>query len=91
MAEVNKKLVEGVKVLNNKTKKKKRRRRFIDVDVWRSQFGIVSERAIYDIYAQRFNVELHNMKKYSFPHCVNALRKLEDPDYIAPEYSMNRS
>lgn len=67
-------------------KKKKARKKFIAVDVWRSQFGPVSERAIYDIYAQKFNVELHNMRKYSFPHCVNALRKLEDPTYEAPGY-----
>ena len=74
---------------NNKVvskNKKKARKRFIAVNVWRSQFGPVSERAIYDIYAQKFNIELHNMKKYSFPHCVNALRKLEDPTYETPSY-----
>ena len=63
---------------NKKNNKKRRpRKRFIAVDVWQTKFGPVSERAVYDIYAQKFNVELHNMKKYSFPHCVNALRKLE--------------
>lgn len=67
-----------------KPKNKKPRKRFIAVDVWQSKFGPVSERAVYDIYSQKFNVELYNMKKYSFPHCVNALRTLEDPDYVAP-------
>jgi hypothetical protein len=47
----------------------------------------VSERAIYDIYSQKFNVELHNMKKYSFSQCVNALRLLEDPTYVEPTNS----
>jgi hypothetical protein len=67
-------------------KAKKARKKFLEVDVWRSQFGPVSERAVYDIYSQKFNVESHNMKKYSFPHCVNALRLLENPEYIAPDY-----
>lgn len=67
-------------------KRKTTRKRFVAVDVWQTHFGPVSERAVYDIYSQKFNVELRNMKKYSFPHCINALRKLEDPDYIAPTY-----
>ena len=73
------------KVPSNKRKvNKKPRKRFIAVDVWQSKFGPVSERAVYDIYSQKFNVELHNMKKYSFSQCVNALRLLEDPTYVAP-------
>lgn len=75
------------KVDQSKKKKRKPRKRFLQVDVWQTQFGPVSERAVYDIFAQRFNVELHNMKKYSFPDCVNALRKLENPDYMAPTYA----
>ena len=65
-------------------KNKKQRKRFLAVDVWRSQFGPVSVRAIYDVYAQKFNVEMHNMKNYSFSQCINALRKLEDEEYKAP-------
>lgn len=61
-------------------KNRKPRKRFIAVDVWQKQFGPVSERAVYDIYSQKFNVELHNMKKYSFQHCVNALRELESQE-----------
>ena len=74
--------------MENKVNKKKGkvRKRFVAVNVWQAQFGPVSERAIYDIYSQKFNVELYNMKKYSFPHCVNALRKLEDPTYQASNY-----
>lgn len=72
-------------------KTRRPRKRFIAVDVWQTKFGPVSERAVYDIYSQKFNVELHNMKKYSFPHCVNALRLLEDPEYVAPSYGRNNN
>lgn len=71
---------------NFKGRKKRPRKRFLAVDVWQTQFGPVSERAVYDVYAQKFNVESHNMRKYSFPDCVNSLRKLEDPTYKAPSY-----
>ena len=75
----------GVKIVERKSKSKKKiRKRFAGVDVWRSQFGPVSVRAIFDVYSQRFNVEIHNMKKYSLQHCIDALRKLEDPDYTPP-------
>ena len=67
-----------------KKSNKKPRKRFTDVDVWQTKFGPVSERAVYDIYSQKFNIELYNMKRYSFSQCVNALRLLEDPTYIAP-------
>ena len=69
--------MENSKTVSKPVVKRKPRKRFIAVDVWQKQFGPVSERAVYDIYAQRFGVELHNMKKYSFTHCVTALRKLE--------------
>lgn len=76
--------MDNKKVPSKKRTNKKPRKRFVAVSVWQKKFGPVSERAIYDIYSQKFNVELHNMKKYSFSHCVNALRLLEDPAYIAP-------
>lgn len=76
--------MENKKVPNKKRSNKKPRKRFVAVDVWQAKFGPVSERAVYDIYSQKFNVELHNMKKYSFSQCVNALRLLEDPTYVAP-------
>lgn len=75
----------------NTSNKKRPRKRFVAVNVWQTQFGPVSERAVYDIYSQKFNVELYNMKKYSFPHCVNALRKLEDPTYQAPGDSVSEN
>lgn len=75
---------------NKKTNKKLTpRKRFTAVDVWQTKFGPVSERAVYDIYSQRFNVELHNMKKYSFPHCIKALRDLNDPTLGTPPESIN--
>lgn len=70
-----------------KVKKKKARRKFTDVDVWQKEFGSISVRAVFDVFSTKFKVETHNMKNYSFSDCVNALRKLEDPDYIAPSYS----
>ena len=76
--------MENKKVPSKKRSNKKPRKRFVAVNVWQTKFGPVSERAVYDIYSQKFNVELHNMKKYSFSQCVNALRLLEDPTYIAP-------
>jgi len=69
----------------NQDKNKKAKKRFIAVDVWQTEFGPVSVRAVYDVYAQKFNVELHNVQKNSFQHCINALRSLEDPDYIPPQ------
>ena len=76
--------MDNKKVVSKKTRRP--RKRFVAVDVWQTKFGPVSERAVYDLYSQKFNVELHNMKKYSFPHCVNSLRSLEDPEYVAPSY-----
>ena len=71
---------------SNKSNKSKRaaRKRFVSVDVWQSKFGPVSERAIYDVYSQRFKVQLYNMKNYSFFHCVKALRELGDPTLGTP-------
>lgn len=66
--------------------KRRPRKRFLEVDVWRPVFGPVSVKAIYDVYCQKFNVDMRNKSRYSFQHCVNALRKLEDPDYISPDY-----
>lgn len=63
------------------TKLKRKKRRFLEVDVWQKEFGEMSVKAIYCIYSQKFNIEPRDMKKYSFSHCVNALRKLENPDY----------
>lgn len=70
--------MENIKSVKKAVVNKGSRKRFIAVNVWQTEFGPVSERAIYDIYAQKFGVELHNMKKYSFTHCVTALRKLEE-------------
>ena len=75
MAQVNKNTVD----------KKKEKKRFLEVDVWRKTFGPVSVRAIYDVFSQKMKVEPHNMKNYTLPMCINALRKLEDPTYEAPK------
>ncbi len=64
--------------------KNKRTKRFLAVDVWRTHFGEVSARAIYDVYATTFGIAPQNMHKYSFTQCVNGLRRHEDPDYLDP-------
>tara|TARA_R110000851_G_scaffold258259_1_gene410683 strand:- start:530 stop:739 length:210 start_codon:yes stop_codon:yes gene_type:complete len=56
-------------------KVKKTRQMYLDVDVFRSKFGPVSEKAVYDVFQTTFKVESHNMKKHSFSHCLQALRK----------------
>ena len=64
-------------------KTKRVRKKFLEVDVWQKQFGIVSVKAIFDIYSQKFKDD--EGKKISFSHCVNSLRKLEDPNYKVPK------
>lgn len=66
-------------------KRKKQRQRFLQVDVWRSEFGPVSVRAIYDVFQQKKGIETHNLKNHSFSECVNFLRMLEDENYIPPK------
>jgi len=58
----------------------------VSVDVWASSFGEVAEAAIIALYAKTFGVSRKNMDKYDFRHCVNSLRKKEDPSYEIPEY-----
>jgi hypothetical protein len=73
-----------IKMANKKELKeeiKRTRKKFLDVDVWRSHFGAVSVTAIYDVFMSRFNIEKHKLKNYSFSHCVESLRKLEDEEY----------
>ena len=44
---------------------------------------------LYDVYSQRFGVELYKMKKFSFQHCVKALRDLNDPTLGAEVVDIN--
>lgn len=76
-------------VSKKSTNKKQPRKRFVAVDVYQSKFGPVSERAVYDVYSQRFGVELYKMKKFSFQHCVKALRDLNDPTLGAEVVDIN--
>jgi hypothetical protein len=71
------------KVVKRKTKKP--RRKFIAVDVWKSEFGPTSVRAVFDVYSTLFKIEQYNMKNHSFSKCVNALRRSEDPTYENPK------
>ncbi len=69
----------------------KKRFRAISVDVWRSRFGAHSVAAIFDVYSQYFNIPSQTMKKnqkrYTFSFCLNALRKVENPEYESPRDS----
>lgn len=58
--------------------------RIIAVDVWRPTFGEHSVNAIYKLHAELFKIKREDMRKYSFTHCVDAIRLLEDPNYIPP-------
>lgn len=69
---------------------KKKRQKFLEVDVWKKEFGPVAVRAVYEVFQTKFNVERHNMKKYSFSHCVDELRALEDPTYVRPQNQSSR-
>jgi len=75
-----KKMSRNLNGEQNKGKKKG----FLDVDVWQNQFGPVSVKAIYSIFAEKFGVKPENKEKHTFSHCVNSLRRLEDPDYTDP-------
>jgi hypothetical protein len=68
---------------------KNSKKSFIAVDVWRSQFGPISVRAIYEIFARTFSIEPSQMKDYKLPQCIDALRKLEDPTYECPQDKSN--
>ena len=56
--------------------------RFKGVNVWRTSFGPIASLAVFDLYSQRFNVSLKEARREKFTHCVDALRQLEDPNYI---------
>lgn len=73
---------------NNKTQKRRKRSeetpwlRYKGVNVWKTKFGTTAVAAVFDIYSQRFDIPLREARRLDFNHCVDALRKLEDPSYI---------
>jgi len=70
--------------LRLKKKPNKRRNRFIAVNLWQSQFGEVSVKALYEIYREKFNVSPSDLRNHSFSKVVNKLRLEEDPTYKQP-------
>lgn len=68
-------------------KKRRSKSRFIAVDIWQKEFSQISVRAIFDVYEKSFNADQDQMKKVSFSHCVNSLRRLEKPNYENPRDS----
>ena len=69
---------------NKKKNKGSQKKQFVAVDVWRSQFGVISVKAIYEIFSAKFNVDPSKLRDFTFSHCVNSLRRLEDPTYKDP-------
>lgn len=65
-----------------KVRTKKIRAKYTDVNVWAKTFGPIAVAAVFDVYSQRMKVPYANAKKLNFTHCVEALRKLEDIDYV---------
>ena len=63
-------------------KPKKYRARYLAVNVWQTFFGPISVAAVYDVFSQKLNMPYRDVKRLDFTHCVDTLRKLEDPDYI---------
>lgn len=61
--------------------KKKSRKQFLQVDPFQVYFGAISVVAVYDVFQRTFKIEKHKMKNYSFSHCVEELRKMQDPEY----------
>ena len=59
------------------------RRRYKQVNVWKSTFGPIAVVAVFDVYAQAFNITFKEARKLQFTHCLELLRKLEDPSYIS--------
>lgn len=72
------------KKTTQETDKPARKREYIAVDVWRTHFGRISQLAIKSIFQKKFGISDENMKKKDFSEMVNALRRAENPDYIAP-------
>ena len=71
-------------------KKKRTRKLFAQVDVFQTHFGSISVTAIYDVFMQKFNIEKSKLKNYSFSHCVEELRKLEDPEYKEGDMALTK-
>jgi len=65
-------------------KKLKKRLPFTAVNPWMTQFSPIAERAVYDVFVEKSGINPQNVRKYSFSHCVNFLRRLEDPEYKNP-------
>ena len=59
----------------------KKKNRFVAVDVWRSEFGEPSVKAIFELYRVHTNCTQEELKQTSLREAVDYLRKLEKPDY----------
>lgn len=62
-----------------------KKRRFSGVDVWRSSFGEVSSKAIFELYRQHSQCTQTEFESTSFRSMVDYLRKYEDPSYVSKD------
>jgi hypothetical protein len=60
--------------------------RFKDVNLYQKSFSATSVKAIKEIYAEKFQIQKHNIKTLDFSKCTNALRKLKEDAEEAQEY-----
>jgi len=62
--------------------------RFKDVNLYQKTFSATSVKAIKEIYAEKFQIQKHNIKTLDFSKCINTLRKLKEDVKDAQEYQM---
>lgn len=73
-------------MIKKSNSKQEQKTKFIAVDLWQKEFSPISVKAVCELYAQKMNLKLSNVNQHSFPKYLNALRVLEQPDYIPPNY-----
>ena len=79
-------MLEIITIIMNKERKKNR---FISVDVWRSSFGDISVKAIFELYRTHSGCTSEQFKKTKMRDMVDYLRKLDNPDYVPVTLPIN--
>ena len=71
-------------------KKKRTRKSFAQVDAFQTHFGAISVTAIYDVFQKEFKIEKSKLRNFSFSHCVEKLRELQDSEYKKGDLSITK-
>ena len=58
------------------TSTKNKRTSFLAVDLYQKQYSSISVNAIYEIYADKFNVSNDDMRYKTLQECIESLRKI---------------